>query len=103
MIELIEKIAKLFVEIRRQVREVGVELVRSDEVLLVRVGSQFGDQRIPLGAHRSDVRLVEFVEIGGVEAGAEHRVLLSHPRGVERRVCLGGSAHSRLLSVKLTS
>ena len=47
-----EKVAELLVEVRRQIREVGVEFLSSNEVLFVWIGAHLRDQRVPLRAHR---------------------------------------------------
>ena len=59
-----------------KVVEVGVETFVADEMAAVEVGAEFLDQALPFSAHAADVDAVHGGEIGGVEAGAQHRVLL---------------------------
>ena len=80
-----QEFEQLFAQRRVHVGEVDVELLVADEVALVGVGAQFGDQAVPFAADAADVDLGHGVEIGGVEARRQDRVLLGERRRVVDR------------------
>ena len=72
------------------------------EMPLVGVGAHLGEQLVPFVAHAVDAHAVELVEVGRVEARAQHRVLLRRARRVVGTTD-GFDGHSLLPDEKLTS
>ena len=86
-----------------QAVDVGMPIIRADEVLGVRVATQLRHQCVPLGPHPVDVEPVHGGEVGGVETGAEDGVLLGLPGGLVGCRMTDRSVHRSLRGVKLTS
>ena len=70
-----QEILELLAQVRRQRFQIVLEFVGLDEMRLVVIGAQLLDHGVPFGAHQADIEAIHRLEIGGVEARAEDRVL----------------------------
>ncbi len=84
-------------------RERLVEFLVAHEMAAVGIGAHLCDQLVPFLAHGADVGAVEFREIGGVEARAQHRVFVREAGRFGGLDLADGRVHRNLRSVKLTS
>ena len=109
-----QEILEFLAQLGRQRFQIVLEFVGLDEMRLVVIGAQLPDDRVPFGAHQADIEAIHRLEIGGVEARAEDRILARHVEafgaaldaGSRLQAALGAAFHGdhdALPSEKLTS